>query len=249
MLGVTGFGLLFTPAFYTFVRSLGRRGGERNREFVPHRSNRRRAPPDCDGLKSGTLCLLEGSNHDAHDTREGSREPSADCGNGLALVPRKGFDGVGLDAIMKEAGLTHGGFYGHFASKEDLAAEAVARALEESAGWQSRYANVADFVSDYLSESHFADRANGCVLAALGGDMARRGEEVRSGVTFHVRTALERLAGLCRGTATARRRRAIATLAGVVGAMTLARAVEDPGLSDEILSAAREVFGSARPTP
>jgi TetR/AcrR family transcriptional repressor of nem operon len=61
-----------------------------------------------------------------------------------------------------------------------------------------------------------------------------------------VRNALERLAGLCPGTAAARRRRAITTLAGVVGAMTLARAVEDPGLSDEILSTARQVFGSAR---
>ena len=163
------------------------------------------------------------------------------------LFREKGFDGVGLDAIMKEAGLTHGGFYGHFSSKEDLAAEAVARAVEQGAGWQSQYTNVTDFVSDYLSESHFADRANGCVLAALGGDMARRGEGVRSGVTSYVRAALERLAGLCRGTATARRRRAIATLAGVVGAMTLARAVEDPALSEEILSTARQVFGSARP--
>jgi TetR/AcrR family transcriptional repressor of nem operon len=163
------------------------------------------------------------------------------------LFRERGFDGVGLDAIMKEAGLTHGGFYGHFSSKEDLAAEAVARAVEQNAGWQSRYANVADFVSDYLSESHFADRANGCVLAALGGDMARRGEEVRSGVTSYLRTALDRLAGLFRGTAAARRRRAITTLAGIVGAMTLARAVEDPVLSDEILSTARQVFGSARP--
>jgi TetR/AcrR family transcriptional regulator, transcriptional repressor for nem operon len=163
------------------------------------------------------------------------------------LFREKGFDGVGLDAIMKEAGLTHGGFYGHFSSKEDLAAEAVARAVEQGAGWQSQYTNVTDFVSDYLSESHFADRANGCVLAALGGDVARRGEGVRSGVTSHVRSALEWLAGLCRGTAAVRRRRAIATLAGVVGAMTLARAVGDPGLSNEILSTARQVFGSARP--
>jgi TetR/AcrR family transcriptional repressor of nem operon len=162
------------------------------------------------------------------------------------LFRERGFDGVGLDAIMKEAGLTHGGFYGHFSSKEDLAAEAVARAVEQNAGSQGRYTNVADFVSDYLSESHFADRANGCVLAALGGDVARRGEEVRSGVTSYVRTTLEWLAALCRGTAAARRRRAITTLAGVVGAMTLARAVEDPGLSDEILSTARQVFGSAR---
>ena len=163
------------------------------------------------------------------------------------LFREKGFDGVGLDAIMKEAGLTHGGFYGHFTSKEDLAAEAVAHALEQSAEVQRRYMNIADFVSDYLSESHFADRVNGCALAALGGDMARRCEGVRSGATSYLRSQLERLAGFFRGTAAARRRRAITTLAGIVGALTLARAVEDPVLSEEILSTARHVFGSTRP--
>jgi len=81
----------------------------------------------------------------------------------------------------------------------------------------------------------------------LGGDMARRSEGVRCGATSYVRTQLERLAGLFRGTAAARRRRAITTLAGIVGALTLARAVEDPVLSDEILSTARQVFGSSRP--
>ena len=163
------------------------------------------------------------------------------------LFREKGFDGVGLDLIMKEAGLTHGGFYGHFTCKEDLAAEAVARALEQGTGLLSRYTNVADFGSDYLSESHFADRANGCALAALGGDMARRRDGVRSGATSYLRAQLERLAGFFRGTAAARRRRAITTLAGIVGALTLARAVEDPVLSDEILSTARQVFGSTRP--
>jgi TetR/AcrR family transcriptional regulator, transcriptional repressor for nem operon len=162
------------------------------------------------------------------------------------LFREKGFDGIGLDAIMNEAGLTHGGFYGHFTCKEDLAAEAVAHALEKSAELQRQYTNVADLVSEfYLSESHFADRANGCALVALGGDMARRSKGVRFGATSYVRAQLEWLTGLFRGTAAARRRRAITTLAGVVGAMTLARAVEDPVLSDEILSTARQVFGSA----
>jgi TetR/AcrR family transcriptional regulator, transcriptional repressor for nem operon len=163
------------------------------------------------------------------------------------LFREKGFDGVGLDDIMKEAGLTHGGFYGHFGSKEDLAAEAVAQALEQGAEWQGQYANIVDFVSGYLSEAHFNDRAGGCALAALGAEMARRGEAVRSNATPYVRGLLERLAGFFKGSIAARRRRAIATLAGIVGALTLARAVEDPALSDEILSAARQVFGSPRP--
>src|SRR5439155_222912 len=98
--------------------------------------------------------------------------------------------------------------------------EAVAHALEQGAELQSRYTNVPDLVSGYLSESHLADRANGCALAALGGDMARRSEGVRCGATSYVRTQLERLAGLFRGAAAARRRRAITTLAGIVGALT-----------------------------
>ena len=78
------------------------------------------------------------------------------------LFREKGFDGVGLDAIMKDAGLTHGGFYGHFGSKDDLAAEAVTRALERSMKKQGRFTNLDDLVSDYMSERHRADRANGC---------------------------------------------------------------------------------------
>ena len=76
--------------------------------------------------------------------------------------------------------------------------------------------------------------------------MVPRGEGVRSGAAFYVRTQLERLAGSFRGVA-ARRRRAIATLAGIVGALTVACPVEDPVLSHEILSTARQVFGSIRP--
>src|SRR5258708_37361157 len=77
-----------------------------------------------------------------------------------------GFEGVGVDAIMMGAGLTHGGFYGHFGSKDDLAAEAVTRALERSVENQGRFKNLRDLVAAYLSERHYADRANGCAIAA-----------------------------------------------------------------------------------
>src|ERR1700676_1301851 len=94
-----------------------------------------------------------------------------------------GFDGVGVDAIMNGAGLTHGGFYGHFRSKDDLAAEAVKRALEFSVEKQSRYTKLNDLVSGYLSGRHRADRANGCAIAALGADIVRQGEGVRGALT------------------------------------------------------------------
>src|SRR5277367_2154730 len=108
-----------------------------------------------------------------------------------ALMFREaGFDGVGVDAIMSAAGLTHGGFYGHFGSKDDLAAEAVTRALERGAQQQSRYTNLGDLVSGYLSRRHRADRANGCAIAALGGDIVRQGEGVRGALTASVRGQL-----------------------------------------------------------
>jgi TetR/AcrR family transcriptional repressor of nem operon len=160
----------------------------------------------------------------------------------------KGFDGVGVDAIMKGAGLTHGGFYGHFRSKDDLAAEAVTRALERGAERQSRFTDLRDLVSDYLSERHRANRADGCAIVALGGEMVRQGEDIRRGVTAHVRAQLDRFSHLLAGgTAASRRKRAIATLSGIVGALMLARAVEDPALSDEILAAARDAFGKTEP--
>jgi TetR/AcrR family transcriptional regulator, transcriptional repressor for nem operon len=160
------------------------------------------------------------------------------------LFRENGFNGVGVDAIMKEAGLTHGGFYGHFASKDALAAEAVRRALDRSAEVQSRSASLGQMVADYLTERHRADRANGCAFASLGGDIARQGPAVRKAVTANVRGRIDRLVALLkRGTPANRRRRAIATFAGMVGALTLARAVDDPALAQEILSAARETFG------
>lgn len=166
------------------------------------------------------------------------------------LFREKGFDGVGLDAIMKDAGLTHGGFYGHFRSKDELAAEAVTRALDRSREGQRRFTNLGDLVSDYLSERHRADRANGCAIAALGADMVRQSEGVRRGLTAHVRAQLDRFTRLLKnGTAASRRKRAITTLAGMVGALTLARAVDDPAVSKEILAAARDaIINGKQPT-
>jgi TetR/AcrR family transcriptional repressor of nem operon len=163
------------------------------------------------------------------------------------LFRQQGFDGVGVDKIMQEAGLTHGGFYGHFKSKDDLAVQAVARALAQSTERQSEYTDIADLVANYLSPRHCADRANGCAVAALSGEIARQGKGVRRGLTNHLRTQFDRFARLLKGrTAAHRQQRAIALLSGIVGALTLARAVDDAALSKEILAAARDVFGSTQ---
>ncbi len=155
-----------------------------------------------------------------------------------------GFNGVGVDAIMKEAGLTHGGFYGHFESKDDLAAEAVEKALERGTEKMSRFTDLESYVNAYLSERHCADRADGCGLAALGSDAARGSRGVRRALSDYVVARIERIGEFFRGSDASRRRRAIATLSGIVGALTLARAVDDAALSKEILATAREAFGT-----
>ena len=162
------------------------------------------------------------------------------------LFREQGFDRVSVDAIMRDAGMTHGGFYGHFKSKDDLAAQALVHALERSAERQGKHTGITGVVSDYLSQRHCEDPGNGCAIAALGADIAREGKRIRHGPTTYIRSQLDRFAGLLTGgTAAKRRKRAIATLAGMVGALTLARAVDDPALSKEILAACRDIFGNS----
>jgi TetR/AcrR family transcriptional repressor of nem operon len=144
---------------------------------------------------------------------------------------------------MKRAGLTHGGFYGHFASKDDLAAEITGDVLGRE-GWLERLTgrpdpSFRDLVRSYLSPRHRDDPGHGCFFAAVGSDVHRQPRPVRRAFTDGVRKRLAVIGHLVPGrSAAGRRRKAIATLSGLVGALVLARAVDDPALSDEILAAA-----------
>ena len=162
------------------------------------------------------------------------------------LFRERGFEGIGVADLMKEAGLTHGGFYGHFSSKDDLIAEASARALTRSLALLSNVAEAASgdslsaVAGAYLAKSHRDDPGTGCLLAALGSDVSRQGPAVRRAVTDHLRSAVELLTKLVPGRAkAARRQKAISSYATLVGAMILARAVDDRALSHEILDAGR----------
>lgn len=195
------------------------------------------------GVKGMMEAKLRVSREKAAENRERIVETAS------RLFREKGVDGVGIDAIMGGAGLTHGGFYGHFVSKDDLVAEAVARALERAVEKQSDYTDLSDLVAGYLSDRHLADRAGGCAIAALGADLARQGDAARQSLTTHVRAQLDRFIRLLKkGPKARRRRRAIATLAGMVGALTLARAVDNPALSREILAATRDALAKALST-
>ncbi|CAO3433077.1 TetR/AcrR family transcriptional regulator [Azospirillum endophyticum] len=165
-----------------------------------------------------------------------------------ALFRERGFNGIGVADLMKEAGLTHGGFYGQFQSKEDLAAEACAHAMEVAAERWGRSAEGEDalpkLLASYLSPRHRDHSAAGCPMAAFGVDVARQGGSARSAFTRGLRPFLDRLSRLVPGRSTeAKRKAALATLSGMVGALILARAVDDPVLSDEILDAARVSLG------
>ena len=158
----------------------------------------------------------------------------------------RGFDGIGVADLMKEAGLTHGGFYGHFSSKEDLIAESSTRALRRSLALFTELAERApadqlSAIADaYLTARHRDKPGEGCLLAALGPDVARQGPAVRRAVTDYVCSTVDLLATLVPGKSkAAKRRKAISTFATLVGAMVMARAVDDRALSQEILDAGR----------
>jgi TetR/AcrR family transcriptional regulator, transcriptional repressor for nem operon len=160
------------------------------------------------------------------------------------LFRERGFEGIGLADLMKETGLTHGGFYGHFSSKEDLIAEASALALTRSLAVLSKVGerapgNPLSAVADaYLTTRHRDNPGAGCLLAALGPDVSRQGPAVRRSVTDYVRGAVDLLATIVPGKSkAARRQKALATYATLVGAMVMARAVDDRALSQEILDA------------
>jgi TetR/AcrR family transcriptional repressor of nem operon len=158
-------------------------------------------------------------------------------------LKRDGIDGSGVAALMADAGLTNGAFYGHFASKDNLATEITARVVGRE-GWLERWTGKRDpsitkFVRSYLSAWHRDDPGHGCPVATLGADVARQPSSVRRAFTEGFRLRVETLRKLMPGrSGAAQRQQALATLAGLVGAMVLARAVDDPTLSDEILEAA-----------
>ncbi len=161
------------------------------------------------------------------------------------LFRERGLHGVGVADIMGAAGLTHGGFYGQFANKDALAAEAFETALTDNGRGQ-----LDSLVSNYLSIAHVRAPGMGCPVAALANDVAREAPDspVRSRFTRGVRGMVDLMAALVPKTPKQKRRqRALSSLATLVGAVVLARAVDDEALAEEILGAARVSLGAEAP--
>ena len=165
------------------------------------------------------------------------------------LFRERGFNGIGLDEVMKAAGLTHGGFYKQFKSKDELTVEACDRALATSVEvWAQTVKSAgadpfAALIRSYLSKSHRDDGGKGCPLVALGADAARHSPTLRRSFEAGIKAHLDVLDR----TMPAARDSSIAALSMMIGALLMSRVVEDKALSRRILdAAARSLLAPAR---
>jgi TetR/AcrR family transcriptional regulator, transcriptional repressor for nem operon len=187
------------------------------------------------------------SRQDTEDTRRRIVESAA------REFREQGIDGTGLASLMAAAGMTHGGFYKHFASKEQVVEESVALAIGSMVDAMERSLAVSPgerglnaVIANYVSASHRDDVGDGCPLAALGGDLARASDGVRDAAEQGIRRMIDAIAAeLDDRTPAAARKDAMVLLSTMVGALTLARIVKDEALSTTILAQARKHLASA----
>lgn len=168
-------------------------------------------------------------------------------------IRRSGYDGTGVADIMKEAGLTHGGFYAHFPSREVLLAEAADRAGAEAVALSEQIAAsvpqeqaLSSMVRAYLSKEHRDAIETGCPVSALGSEMPRQAPVVRRAATRRIKEMIDVVARqLPDWGQPGAHEQALLTVATMVGTMVLARAVDDPKLSDSLLEATLNKFAPA----
>jgi TetR/AcrR family transcriptional repressor of nem operon len=155
---------------------------------------------------------------------------------------------TGLADLMQAAGLTHGGFYRHFGSKDELVA-AVTRetfaytteVMRASGAEAKKGRGLEAIANDYLAPAHRSDRRNGCPLAALGSELARSGRATRSAATKGMQDMIDAVAAQMENSGSRRSEKAAMTaVATMFGALTMSRIANDPDLSDALLSAARD---------
>jgi TetR/AcrR family transcriptional repressor of nem operon len=170
-----------------------------------------------------------------------------------ACFRRRGLAGIGIADLMKEAGLTHGGFYAHFASKDalvvealQLAAERLRNLIEEAAAPEPEGEKLTAVAARYLNSRHREHPENGCSIATLGAEIGREPGATRRQLSANLRLALERMAECSvAADAQARRCEATGTFAAMVGGLILSRGVEDPDESDRVLADVRSFVRSA----
>lgn len=165
---------------------------------------------------------------------------------------RSGYDGIGVADIMKEVGLTHGGFYAHFASREAMLAEAADLAGAESVATLTSVAATApakdalrSMIRAYLSKEHVDGVETGCPMAALGSEMPRQAPKVRRAATRRIKETIDVVARHTPDDGSkSSYEQALVTVATMVGALVLARAVDDPMLSEALRKASAKHLGT-----
>ena len=168
--------------------------------------------------------------------------------NAAQQIRVEGVNGIGIADLMGQAGLTHGGFYAHFRNKDALLAEICHAGMAETLERLSQAVDHAPagtelsaLVNMYLSVSHRDDPATGCVMPTLAADIARRPEEVRTAFTKEFEEFLQRIVPLLpEDTEENQYDAAMVLLSGMVGALLLARTVNDAALSERILRVNRD---------
>ena len=165
------------------------------------------------------------------------------------LFREQGFDAVTVADVMKAAGLTHGGFYRHFASKDALIAAAIGEAQAQAAAHPDFPAeDLPRYVAAYLSPEHRDQAGSGCPVAGMGPAAIRAGAEARQVMTDGLKRQIARLSKSAPGkTAPEKRQAAIAAWGAMVGSLILARLSDDAALSDEILTATKHALTGKKP--
>lgn len=172
---------------------------------------------------------------------------------GARAICRNGYDGIGIAEIMQQAGLTHGGFYAHFSSREAMlaeladraGAEAIAAFLSISAAAPADQALQA-LQRAYLSQEHVKNPGGGCPIAALGTEMPRQAPVVRQAITRRIKEMIDVVSRQSADWGQpGAHERALATTATLIGAVVLARAVDEEALAELVLKAAREHLACA----
>lgn len=163
---------------------------------------------------------------------------------------RAGDKGVGIADLMSNLELTHGGFYKHFDSKEQLLVEAIAKAFDET---EARFTETVSkakpgtelrtLIENYLSLEHCANPAEGCPMAALASDVARLPRPVRVEIDRAIKRRVERTAPFLPGaTKKERERNTMALMSGLIGTMSIARALTDPEARKAVLEASKSFY-------
>jgi TetR/AcrR family transcriptional regulator, transcriptional repressor for nem operon len=192
--------------------------------------------------------VMRNAKHPRINARSAAKEASHERIVSVAAraIRRSGYDGTGVADIMKEAGLTHGAFYAHFASREAMLAEAATRACADAAAVAT--SAVAQMPADralgsmlraYLSREHLEQIELGCPLVALGSETVRQAPEVRRATTRHIKEMIDLVARQSPDWGQpGAHEHALVTLSTMVGALLLARTVDEPALADSLCEAA-----------